>query len=150
MFECDGMLLGWFLKHIYLIMHRSYYKIVLTLFIIFWLFLCSISRTFRCLRTFVVFLWLVLDFAYLLSFHYLASLEVSWSDYRFPAERVFTTKDWQLDVICFVEIGIFGSFPNRGSGESFFVSKLDKKWNKKELKGITARHSRLLFSYSVL
>lgn len=116
--------LGSLLEQLQLVLHRSYYQIVLALFVVLWLFFGSIARTFGSLRPFVdLFVILVFYLGHLLSFYYLAALVVSRGDHWLPAQWIFAANHRQLQVIGFVHFRVFRAFANGSSCESFFVSK---------------------------
>lgn len=118
------VLLGSLLEQLQLVLHRSYYEVVLTLLVVLWLFFGSIARTFGGLRSFVdLFVILVFYLRHFLSFYHLAALVVSRGDHWLSPQWIFAANHRQFQVIGFVHFRIFRAFANGSSCQSFFVSK---------------------------
>lgn len=119
-----------FFKHLQLVLHRSDYEVVFSLFVVFWLFFCGVSWPFRCLWPFVNLLDFVLHF--FLSLTHLTSFVVSRDHHRLTSQKVFTSNYRQLEVVGLVHFGIFGSLPDRRSRQSFLIPRLEKQSKIKE------------------
>ena len=58
------------------------------------------------------------------SFGQLAAFEISGSYYWLSSYHIFSSNDGQFQIVSFIHFGIFRSFANRGSGESFLIPRL--------------------------
>ena len=67
---------------------------------------------------------LVLTFACFLTLTHLTTLKVSRSNHWFTTKCIFSSNDWELQIVGLVHVNIFGSFSDRSSGKSFLVSTL--------------------------
>ena len=127
------MLLGYFFEELQLVLHRCDYQVVLSLFVVLRLLFGSVPGPLRGLGSLMSLLIVVLDLADLLSFAHLAAFVVSRGDHRFPAYEIFAPDHGEFEVVSFIHLCIFGSFADGGSGESFFVPRLRRGWENKEM-----------------
>lgn len=120
-----------FLQILYTFVHWRHDQIISIVFVILWLVLVTISRTFRCLGSFVNLMSLMFYVSILL-FSCSASFYVSWCDHRLTTDVVFPFNWGELKVTSLEQVRIFWSLSYGCCCQSILVPKL--WWNKNEWK----------------